>query len=483
MEQHAWNPCAQLHRRPITKGVTARCLDGGGRHDGGTAAALGVTPQRRRGAAGGGRCSRTMGGRGGRAGSAMLGKACGGPARGRVDVATAPLEHEGQCFLRPSVLASSGERDRGGAVRRSGGVALRQGRHGRARWRIGGVAGSGGAVLGATAEEEWRGDGGKREREPMAARSRGDGSRETDAERRQQLPRGRERAGEARVPARGSGIRGRLECAAARGRRRSLGWSARPRGGGGTVGLVASRSWCSVSHLRPKTCHAIARIRRGRATVAARGRPRWSTRGVRQPGTWHSERERGVCERAAGQSLPAPFAPFPCCAAVVGGTGGAAHTVRGKPGSTPCGAPSFRGGRWRGLQHPGGGGGARASGRRWRRSRGGRERAEQGTVQLNSRSFDPKRSGAGASRRNRAPGRPRAAPFLLPCSCPGSSPAVAPPLPPPSQRPRLGSDCGGGAPAHAPASHVGVRRDRGRSAPSTSPAPPPYGAKDPPASN
>ena len=51
------------------------------------------------------RCSRTMGGKGGWAGSAMLGKACGGPARGRVDVATAPLEHEGQCFLRPSVLA------------------------------------------------------------------------------------------------------------------------------------------------------------------------------------------------------------------------------------------------------------------------------------------------------------------------------------------------------------------------------------------
>ena len=55
-----------------------------------------------------------------------------------------------------------------------------------------------------------------------------------------------------------------------------------------------------MSHLRSKTCHAIARIRRGRATVAARGRPRWSTRGVRQPGTWPGERERGVRERAAG---------------------------------------------------------------------------------------------------------------------------------------------------------------------------------------
>ena len=41
-------------------------------------------------------------------------------------------------------------------------------------------------------------------------------------------------------------------------------------------------------------------MRRGHATVAARGRPRWSTRGVRQPGTWPGERERGVRERAAG---------------------------------------------------------------------------------------------------------------------------------------------------------------------------------------
>ena len=61
-----------------------------------------------------------------------------------------------------------------------------------------------------------------------------------------------------------------------------------------------------MSHLRSKTCHTIARIRRGRATVAARVRPRWSARGVRQPGTWPGKRERGIGEHAAGQSSPVP---------------------------------------------------------------------------------------------------------------------------------------------------------------------------------
>ena len=46
---------------------------------------------------------------------------------------------------------------------------------------------------------------------------------------------------------------------------------------------------------------------------------------------------------------------------------------------------------------------------------------------LSSSSSDPKRIGAGASRRSRAPGRPRAAPFLFPRSGLGSAPAVAPP--------------------------------------------------------
>ena len=79
-----------------------------------------------------------------------------------------------------------------------------------------------------------------------------------------------------------------------------------------------------MSHLRSKTCHAIARIRRGRATVAARGRPRWSTRGVRQPGTWPGERERGVRERAAGQSSPAP-APVAAGRSSLARTGGRAE--------------------------------------------------------------------------------------------------------------------------------------------------------------
>ncbi|KAG2621395.1 hypothetical protein PVAP13_3NG183152 [Panicum virgatum] len=82
-------------------------------------------------------------------------------------------------------------------------------------------------------------------------------------------------------------------------------------------------------------------------------------------------------------------------------------------------------------RRPQSGGGARASGR-WRRSRGGRERAERGAVPLSSSSSDPKCNGVGASRRSRAPGRPRAGPFLLP---------------------RSGR--GGGAPARALASHGG----------------------------
>ena len=73
-----------------------------------------------------------------------------------------------------------------------------------------------------------------------------------------------------------------------------------------------------MSHLRSKSCHAIARIRRGHATVAARGCPRWSTRGVRQPGTWPGERER-----AAGQSSPAP-APVAAGRSSLARTGGRA---------------------------------------------------------------------------------------------------------------------------------------------------------------
>jgi len=58
--------------------------------------------------------------------------------------------------------------------------------------------------------------------------------------------------------------------------------------------------------------------------VAARGRPRWSTRGMRQPGTWPGERERGVRERAAGQSSPAP-APVAAGRSSLARTGGRAE--------------------------------------------------------------------------------------------------------------------------------------------------------------
>ena len=58
--------------------------------------------------------------------------------------------------------------------------------------------------------------------------------------------------------------------------------------------------------------------------MAARGRPRWSTRGVRQPGTWSGERERGVRERAAGQSSPVP-APVAAGRSSLARTGGRAE--------------------------------------------------------------------------------------------------------------------------------------------------------------
>ena len=108
---------------------------------------------------------------------------------------------------------------------------------------------------------------------------------------------------------------------------------------------------------------------------------------------------------------------------------------------------------------PQSGSGARARGRRWRRSRGGRERDERGAVPPSSSSSDPKllRAASPSSLPSMAGGRPlpRAA-EQGPRGLAELLEDLAPPLPPPSQRPRLGSGRSGGAPACAPASRGSV---------------------------
>ena len=211
-----------------------------------------------------------------------------------------------------------------------------------------------------------------------------------------------------------------------------------------------------MSHLRSKTCHAIACIRRGRATVATRVRPWWSTRGMRQPGTWPPS-------LAARRSWA--------------GHAGLRHSAAG--GGEACNIRAERR--------------AEAAERRRRMCEWEEVEKEQGQPRVSrARRRAAEFTRPIPSAAEQGP-RPRGGAELLEDRAPppSSSLAAAParlrpwrrPLPPPSQRPRLGSGRRGGAPARVPASHGGLRWGRGCSAPSTSLAPRPYGAKDPPASN